>query len=289
VIGYTFTGLNNLKLFFILHGEKDTGKSLLIHLLSAVLGEFSGSTNERVFKESRSEAAHDTAVFSLIGKRVNHVGELKKGDKFNEELLKRVTGGDSLNIRKAGSNDNVDTTPKTVLFLATNGIPKFEDEAFSKRMRVFTFPNKFATNNPKFAHKLLSSVDNFFSVFCMYAKMFNDIGLDDVVEVMASTNEVIASTLIDPFVFFKKSLDACDIEITSVEADTIKKVDLYSSFLEFLHSEGIKNTLGRNYFYEEVLKWEGIKDGRENNLRVFTGIKKIEEKYSQSTSSYPPI
>ena len=277
LIGYMMTGLNNLKVFPLLLGPSNTGKSLFIHLLSRILGPFSSTASARVFKQSRSESSHESSIFSLIGSRVSCVTEMSEDDIFNEDLLKIITGDDFMNIRKAGMPDSVSVNLKCVPILITNHVPKFKDSAFSKRMKIILFPNVFVQNS-KVAETILGDLDNFFSVFCYGAKLYNQDSLRDVSEVIISTKEIINTHMIDPISHFLTNIKICYYEITGKEEDTFSKKNLYFSFINFFMTEHLDNKIGKIQFSRKVLELNyKVGETKTADSRLYTGILKLKD------------
>lgn len=263
-VAYSLTGENNLKRFFILNGKRDGGKSLFIQVLNSIFQDWGGFINDKVFKQSRNESVHNTEVFSLTEKRLGNVSELEEKDRFNEPLLKKITGGDPLNIRACGSDKNIEVNIDTVLWLSTNEIPKFSDEAFCGRMRVFLFKNRFSFDQEK-RDWILGLKRDLFIYLCHLAKKYydNKMTLPDIEEVLAQTNEVIQSKN-SAIQFFNERM-----ERTSSASDRIGKVEMYKAYSLYCTDMGMDN-VGRNKFYQTMVETFNLKVFRD---RQFTNVK----------------
>ena len=269
IIGYCLTGENNMKQFYILLGEKDTGKSLFLEILGRIFESWGGAVNDKVFKQSRSESVHNTEAFELIQKRVAFVSELEEKERFNEQLMKKISGGDSMNIRACGSDKNVTVKFNSVLMLALNEVPKFNESAFAGRMRVLDFKTKFQ-NNPERREAILGKIDDFFSVACQYAQKYYEKGLkfDDVEEVLQSTRAVV-----DERDTFKTWLEEDNYTIDKTKDEPswrIKKTSVFANYMSWCECNKVDG-LGRTKFYvrfQEEYKlseyakvyWCGIKE-----------------------------
>jgi phage/plasmid-associated DNA primase len=168
---YITTGENHLKLFGNFIGEKDAGKSLFLELLCEMLGEFGGWANARLFVEQKNASCHDSELFNLRGKRMSGLSETSSKQKYNEDLIKKISGGDKVNIRGAGEKKTIDELFQTVLLLATNNVCQFSDPAFMSRLMCFNFCNSFK-RDASVKEKMFKLIDDFFTVICEYAKMF---------------------------------------------------------------------------------------------------------------------
>jgi len=268
-VGYMMTGENNLKQFYVLIGAKDTGKSLFVALLLQVFGFLGGMANDKVFKV-KTQSCHDTEAFSLEGKRIASVSELGENEKFNEELIKKISGGDFQNLRRAGSRDNEEVKFDCVLILATNEVPTFHEQAFAGRMRVFKFDNVFE-NNPVRRDEILANVDSFFTVFTRSAKRFYDDGMNiaDCEQVVVASKQLVTAK--NPVSQYWSEQD--EFEFVDDINRRVKKVEIWNSFLGAMG----RNTLGRNKFYAmfiDIYKKELLRTDYDRN-KEWSGIQRI--------------
>jgi hypothetical protein len=175
VFAYAMTGLNHLKAFINLVGEKDGGKSLCITLHNLIMGEFGGSANERLFVAQKNKSCHDSEMFNLLGRRMTTLTETSKNQQFNEDLIKKISGGDEVNIRGASEKKTLDVVFDTIMFLATNNMCQFSDPAFMSRLRCFNFVNYFKKDDAV-RDRLLSLRHHFFTIMVEYCVKFYENG-----------------------------------------------------------------------------------------------------------------
>ena len=268
-VGYMMSGENNMKKFFVMIGVKDTGKSLFVALLQKMMGFLGGMANDKVFKQ-KTQSCHDTETFSLEGKRVACVSELNENEKFNEDQIKKISGGDSLNIRRAGSKDNEEVRFDCVLILATNEVPTFHEQAFAGRMRVLTFPKVFE-NNPARRDEILANSDVFFSMCIKAGKRYYDNGMNivDCEEVVVASKRLVTEK--NPVTQYWNDQD--EFEFVNDISKRVKKVDIWNSFLGAM---GYK-TLGRNKFYNmfiDIYKKELLRTDYGRNTE-WSGVQRI--------------
>jgi P4 family phage/plasmid primase-like protien len=277
VLGYCLSGENNMKHFYILFGPKDTGKSLFLKILGLIFESWAGPVNNKVFKQSKSESVHDTEAFDLFQKRIAFVSELEETEKFNEQLIKRISGGDPTSIRGCGVDQNVLATFNCVLMLATNEIPTFKEPAFAQRMRVIGFKTKFQNNIAR-RDAILARIDDFFTMACIFAKKYYDNGgaFEDVKEVIDSTQAIM-----DERDTFKSWWEEDNFEINNdfrglcpAVCDSewrAKKTDVFSNYTGWCTQNNIES-LGRTKFYSRFQQefnlptiindkyWRGIRE-----------------------------
>lgn len=155
LIDAIFSILNGyaLRHFICMTGKGSNGKSMLIRLMQKMLGHQSHSVKKNIViqRSENSKLNDEDAVFEMY--RLGFVSECKEGDKFNEERIKAVSGGDTINIEEKNQTPrNID--PIMTLFMACNVVPSFKvdanDLSFSEhRLRVFEFNNTFEKSSAK--------------------------------------------------------------------------------------------------------------------------------------------
>jgi putative DNA primase/helicase len=141
-LGYTLTGASNERTFFLLHGPSGTGKSTLTNLMARMFGDYGHTANETVFKQSQNDSS--TSLHELRKKRFVATSELPRDASLNENLLKRITGGDPINSRTLYQREQV-WQPECVIFVATNFLPRIsgDDDALWRRAKVIEMNTPF--------------------------------------------------------------------------------------------------------------------------------------------------
>ena len=145
----TLLGTNENQTFNIYTGSGANGKSILINLMSKVLGEYKGTVPITLITQKRTSIGSTSSeIFDLIGKRYAVMQEPSKGDKINEGIMKEITGGDPLQCRPLFQNSII-FRPQFKLVVCTNTLPDITsmDDGTWRRIRVVEFRSKF-TNNP---------------------------------------------------------------------------------------------------------------------------------------------
>lgn len=124
----------------LFYGRGRNGKSTLIGVLQGVLGV--GDNGYSVQAEPKlltSTNAHPTGVAALQGARLAACSELAGNEKFNEPLLKMLTGSDLITARKM-NKDFTTFKPTASLILASNDRPDIENGGPALWSRVQEFP-----------------------------------------------------------------------------------------------------------------------------------------------------
>jgi P4 family phage/plasmid primase-like protien len=142
-VGYTVTGRNDAKVFGILFGEKDTGKSTTSDAIDHALGmDFAETVKRGVFMRQRSVSdsanSHDANVIALVGRRKLNIHEPDSGARWDEELVKQWTGGDGIALRRI-YGETATFRPPGVIWALCNTMPKSGEfsDAFWSRALVF--------------------------------------------------------------------------------------------------------------------------------------------------------
>jgi len=252
ICAYLLTGENNLKKFINLIGTADGGKSCFLELLLLILGEFGGMANERLFVAQKTKSCHDSEMFNLIGKRLSCLTETKEDQQYNEDLIKKISGGDPVNIRGAGEKDTSDIRFDSVLLLATNNVCQFDDHAFKTRLLCFNFCNTFV-KDPSIPEKLKADVDCYFTLLTEYAKKYYE-----------SNRQVVITEEVDKYtksIIGKQDTVAvwCTESLTFEQGEGyfLKRDGLYEEYEAYWRGNKRKY-LGKNNFYKDFVARFGL-------------------------------
>jgi len=137
VIGYALTGNTDEQCIFLLAGKGANGKSTFVETLRRVLGDYAGDTPFSTFVERKDSNTSDLA--GLVGKRFVTASEGEVSQTFNEGLLKKVTGGDSVTCRFL-YREYFTYAPTYKLLFCTNEVPHIRSQNYAMRRRVKVIP-----------------------------------------------------------------------------------------------------------------------------------------------------
>ena len=144
----TLIGTNENQTFNIYSGSGRNGKSMLVLLMSKVLGDYKGTVPVTLITQKRPTIGGTSSeVIALKGTRYAVMQEPSKGDKINEGIMKELTGGDPLQGRALYSNSEV-FIPQFKLVCCLNQLFEIEsqDDGTWRRIRVCDFMSKFCEN-----------------------------------------------------------------------------------------------------------------------------------------------
>lgn len=124
------------------YGGGGNGKGVLFEALKAVLGSYAGKAPAGFLMANQFQA-HPTELADLAGKRLVICSEVNEDDKFDEQKVKELTGGDTVKARFM-RQDFFEFPPSHHLWLMGNNLPAVETggDAFWRRCRLIPFTNK---------------------------------------------------------------------------------------------------------------------------------------------------
>ena len=145
-VGYSLTGDMSEQIFFILNGSGSNGKSTFLDIIAKMLGDYHHSADIETFiKQYGRSIPQDLAV--LKGARFVSSTEPPSSKYWDEDRIKKITGGDNLKVRYLHGRD-FEYSPTYKLWFATNYKPRFQSQyAFTRRVRLIQFNQTFSESN----------------------------------------------------------------------------------------------------------------------------------------------
>jgi len=147
IFGSILTGdTQRSRVFYIFYGLGSNGKSACIELLQEIMGYYSKTCPTSIIlrrgKKSEGSASPELAVLDY-GTRLGVLSEIDDGETLNEEMLKRISGHDSIEYRplyKSTKQFNCEAS----LLMITNNKPYFNlSPSMVDRIRYLEFKSRF--------------------------------------------------------------------------------------------------------------------------------------------------
>lgn len=141
----TLLGTIENQTFNIYNGSGANGKSVLVELMSKILGEYKGVVPTTLITQKRNSVGSTSSeVAQLVGVRYAVMQEPSKGDTINEGIMKEITGGDPIQCRQL-YRESQTFEPQFKLVVCTNVLFEVntQDDGTWRRIRVVDFPSKF--------------------------------------------------------------------------------------------------------------------------------------------------
>ncbi len=138
-IGYSLTGDVREQVLLICHGVGSNGKSVFLNILRKLLGSLAIQAAPDLLMADK-QRRHPTEQADLYGKRIIICQETGEGRRFNETLVKQLTGGDGIRARRM-HEDFWEFNPTHKLWISTNHKPEIRgtDYAIWRRIRLIPF------------------------------------------------------------------------------------------------------------------------------------------------------
>ncbi|MBX5202232.1 phage/plasmid primase, P4 family [Rhizobium sp. NZLR1] len=147
--GYALTGETTEQKLLFLYGTGRNGKGTIMQTLTGILGEYSRTVSSSLFMATHGQE-HPTGLAQLKGARLVASNEIPKGATWNEEVIKSLTGGDTISARLM-RQDFFEFQPQLSLFISGNNKPRFKGVGVSMRERFILVPftRNFTDENGK--------------------------------------------------------------------------------------------------------------------------------------------
>jgi putative DNA primase/helicase len=149
-LGYSMLGKPSERTMFLLHGPSGTGKSVLTSVMTSVFGGYGTTAPATTFRLKNNDTSID--LHKLRGKRFVATSEMPEGAQLDEELVKRITGGDVMTSRGLYENYQ-DWKARCVVWIATNFLPKVnsDDDAIWRRAKTVRMDTEYGSDGrPEF-------------------------------------------------------------------------------------------------------------------------------------------
>ncbi len=137
--GYSLTGDTTEQCLLFCYGTGANGKTTLLELVAAMLGDYAARTDFGTFLERRGNGPRND-IARLVGTRFAAANEMGEGQRLAEGLVKQLTGGDHISARFMYS-EYFEFRPQFKLWLAANHKPTIRgtDNAIWRRIRLVPF------------------------------------------------------------------------------------------------------------------------------------------------------
>lgn len=142
--GYCLTGSTREQAFLVHFGAGSNGKSLVVEVLSRLMGSYASAAPTGLVAGSARDAVKDTDLASLRGRRMVTAHEAREGVDLREDVVKMITGSDRISGRKL-YGDSFDFTPTHKLQLLTNHKPTIrgQDHGIWRRVVLVEYGETF--------------------------------------------------------------------------------------------------------------------------------------------------
>lgn len=248
-LGYTLLGDPSARSMFIVHGPSGTGKSTFLEAINHIFGDYGGTAPAGTFRAVKDENSSSATLglHQLRGKRFVTTSETSEGVQWNEELIKRYTGHDTMRTRNLFEKFQ-EWRSEASIWLATNHAPRFnaDDRAMWSRVKLVPFSTVFTGDGevPFMDTVLAKEADGILNWLLEGVAAYRQSGLAEPVSIGATVNLLREqSDSVIKFLDDKIAEGALVAEATQA----MKKVDLYQMYTGWCRLVG-ERAVGANRF-----------------------------------------
>lgn len=142
--GFTLIGTSGGQFWIFMHGNGSNGKTTLTEVLAGLLGPDLAITADPVMLAvARRQGGHSDALAALAGARMVYLAEVNSKGRWDEALIKHLTGGDKISASFKGGR-TFQFEPQMTLWSYGNSMPEFKDDSdgFWRRVRLWELSQK---------------------------------------------------------------------------------------------------------------------------------------------------
>jgi P4 family phage/plasmid primase-like protien len=297
ILGSFLSAQTEAQSFYIWYGKGSNGKSALMKLISLVLGKFYSTVDKGLFidngtKKSSNAASPELLILKDI--RLSVICETDENSKFNESLLKNLSGDDDITARGL-FKDPVTFKPKVSPLILTNNKPTFDinSDAIKRRIKLINFDTKFVENptkpnEQKINKYLIKSLSNeyLYEVLAFMVKgsieFYKNTDMTPPKVIQDDINNYIEE--IDPTTSFIN----CKLEVTNNKKDRIMKGKLYELFKDWSLNNGNTTPFTKIFFFKCVDKVLGEPKKNLGNYYYFN-IKEVVDEDEEEDEIRNPL
>jgi putative DNA primase/helicase len=276
-VGYSASAALSEQCFFICWGERgNNGKSTLIEALQRILGQdYAVMTDARVIS-SKDKDNHVLSSLAALNKvRIVSINEIAENAILDEELIKQLTGGDTLQAKKLYM-EPFTYRPVFKIWVRANNKPTVRGtgEAFWRRVKLIPFTHQIPEARRKPRHEidalLLNEAEGILAwIVKGFRLWYEEGGLQDPPEVQAAWIQYKdASDIVAQF------LGECIEMSEKGPKTTIARQVLYGVFREWCKDQGLKYVMSAEKLARRISERTGQYERvREKQVSVWVGMK----------------
>jgi P4 family phage/plasmid primase-like protien len=275
--GYAATGHVTEKAVFVFYGSGNNGKTTLLEVIAAALGEYAGRIQiETLTTRQEIDNTVNTDMADLFGKRFVASSECEDNRRLAVARLKHLSGMGTLKARRLRENC-FEWRPTHKLFLDTNFKPVIRgtEDATWDRLHCVPFSVTIppAERDRALLEKLKAELPGVLAWIVRGALRWRAEGLERPPEVQEATDRYREES--DPLAEFLE--DRCQVDPQA----WVASADLWRAYLAWAEGAGEKFTVSRRRFaehleargFKSVLRREGAKVLRQwRGLNVHVGV-----------------
>jgi len=270
LVGYCLTGSTEEQILPILYGNGNNGKSTFMQVIQGLFGDYAISADTTSFSASNNSTIR-CDLARMKEARVVLTTEFESNQHISEALIKRITGGESIECRKL-YKDPFEYLPTFTILMATNHRPEIKgtDEGIWRRIHLIPFTVKIADKDRKknYAKELMKELPGILNWALEGCLKWQREGLEKPSPVKAATTDY--RNDMDELGEFLKVV--CNV---SDEARILSS-ELYAAYTSWCESNGIR-VPQKNRSFSLKLKERGFETVHRSTGNEWQGIELKEE------------
>jgi putative DNA primase/helicase len=267
-LGYSLSGDVGEDCFFLLHGTGANGKTTFLNTIQAIWNDYAKKIQaETLLQRANNQPTND--IVRLRKTRLVIASELPENKRINENLIKELTGRDTITARPL-YQEFFEFKPTFKIWIATNHKPVVRDDSYGfwRRIRLIPFEIKIKNPEEKYEERLLEEKEGIFNWILEGYINWSEkgLGMPEIVEKATNGYREQEDILAD---FFEEKCD-----FSNVEAITATK-ELYEAYCKWSEANNIPKMSIRAFGRKlEERDLKSIKFGKKRE-RGWQGIKLI--------------
>jgi len=261
-MGYSLLPSAYLEKFVMLIGSGANGKSVLLALLTSLLGKNNVTAVQPDHFENRFQRAH------LQGKLANIVTEIKEGGEIADAQLKSLVSGE-MTTAEHKFKEVFEFIPFATHWFGTNHMPHTRDfsNALFRRAIILTFNNKFEGKN-RDVHLSVKLRSELPGILNLALKGLSRLYENNAFTASTSSNQAINEWKLEADQVAQYIADEC----TLASGVSTSSAELFSRYLAWATEVGIRKTLGRKNFTNRLVVLGCSKGRGAGGARLILGI-----------------
>jgi P4 family phage/plasmid primase-like protien len=152
--GYCLTGDTSAHALLFIYGPGGSGKTTILNIMAELMGAYAINVATSTLTK-KTHQAHAQELARLDGARMASVSETTKGVRWDENLIKSLTGGDRVTANFMRQN-SFEFVPQMKLVIVGNNQPSLSDvdTAIQRRFNILPFDHPPKRKDPKLMDKL---------------------------------------------------------------------------------------------------------------------------------------
>ena len=254
-LGYSLTGSTQEQCAFFLYGTGRNGKSTFLEIVRNILGDYANNIQpETIMINQKSGNAPSSDIARLKGSRFVTSVEPNEGMKLNEGLLKQMTGGDIMTVRKLYCTE-FEFRPEFKIWMATNHKPiiRGTDTGVWRRVHMIPFMACIPENqvDRHLLYKLAKESEKIFKWMVDGCLLWQQEGLDMPNAVYQAVKEYRQEMDV-----ISNFLDACCLDAKSGE---VRASELYNTYVQWTSENGEYRMSNTKFGMEMTKKFQKVK------------------------------